>query len=93
MKLDWVIFIAVWFLILGFILGQLASDTQKTPSLRLCPDPYDTILAKEGVICRMHEAPETVYYIQSQDGLITMNCSEKPQVFVREILMYNNGGK
>jgi len=69
------------------------SDTQKTPSLRLCPDPYDTILAKEGVICRMHEAPETVYYIQSQDGLITMNCSEKPQVFVREILMYNNGGK
>lgn len=94
MRNDWLTFFIAIACVLFFFLGLLVNDTQKTPSLRLCPDPYDTILTKEGVVCRMHEVPETVYYIQTQDSLITYNCSEKPQVFVREIFeIENNGGK
>jgi hypothetical protein len=79
--------VAGWVFFIGYGLSKDSCVENK-----LCPTPYETLLTANGVICRMPPVTQTEYYIQSADGLITYNCTEKPQVYVRQIFEIENRG-
>lgn len=74
-------------LIVGGIFGAILEAQLVLPNIqssRLCPHPYDTILTKDGQICRMPAQPKTEYFIMAQDGSMVINCTERAQVTVRD---------